>query len=68
MTKRTTALIAGVALGIGSLSGAACSDEDGDGGTTDEEIDDVESTVDSIEDEVQEEIDAQDEGSNQDGE
>jgi hypothetical protein len=36
----------------------ACSDEDGDGGTTDEEIQD-------LEDEVDEEIDAQDEGSNE---
>lgn len=53
-------------FGFGSL--AACSDEDGDGGTTDEEIQEGEDTVDSIGDEVEEEVDAQDEGSNEDGE
>ena len=67
-TKRATALVAGAALAIGSLAGAACSDEDGDGGTTDEEIEDVEDTADSIQDEIQEEIDSQDQGSNEDGE
>ena len=56
----------------------ACSDdEDGDGGTTDEEIQDVEDTAEDLEneaedtagcvgDEVQEEMDSQDEGSNED--
>ncbi|HEX9993873.1 MAG TPA: hypothetical protein VGB14_13170 [Acidimicrobiales bacterium] len=43
------------------LGGVACSDEDGDGATTDEEIQDVE-------DQVDEEIQGQDEGSNQDDE
>lgn len=56
-------------LGIGAISGvAACSDEDGDGGTTDEEIQDGKDTVDSIEGEVEEEVDAQDQGTNKDGE
>jgi hypothetical protein len=56
-------------LGLGALGGvAACSDEDGDGGTTDEEIQEGEDTVTSIGDEIEEEVDAQDEGSNEDNE
>jgi hypothetical protein len=48
---------------------AACGDdEDGDGGVTDEEIQEGEDTVDSLGDEAEEELDAQDEGSNDDGE
>lgn len=50
----------------GSL--AACSDEDGDGGTTDEEIQDGKDAVDDVKDEVEEEVDSQNEGSNEDGE
>ena len=67
-TKRVTALAAGALLAVGSLAGAACSDEDGDGGTTDEEIQDVEDTAEEVGDEIEEEIDSQDEGSNEDGE
>ncbi len=55
-------------LSLGALSGAACSDEDGDGGTTDEEIQDGKDTVDSVEGEIEEEVDAQDEGTNEDQE
>ncbi len=55
-------------FGLASLGLAACNDEDGDGGTTDEEIQEGEDTVDSIGDEVEEEVDAQDEGDNEDGE
>lgn len=56
-------------LGLGSVVGAAaCSDEDGDGGTTDEEIQDGKDAVSTVVDEVEEEVDAQDEGSNEDGE
>src|SRR5215203_1749085 len=48
---------------------AACGDdEDGDGGTTDEEIQDVEDTAEDLENDVQDEVDSQDEGSNEDGE
>jgi hypothetical protein len=67
-SSRITAGAAAVLLSLGSLAGAACSDEDGDGGTTDEEIEDVEGTVDSIQDEIEEEIDSQDQGTNEDGE
>ena len=57
-TNRTVKALAGtIAAGAVLLVAPACSDEDGDGGTTDEEIQDVE-------DEVNEEIDAQDQGSN----
>ena len=67
--SRLRAIGVAALLGAGSLLGvAACSDEDGDGGTTDEEIQDGKETVDSIGDEVDEEIDAQDEGSNEDDE
>lgn len=67
-TRRARAASVALLLGLGALGGAACSDEDGDGGTSDEEIQEGEDTVDSIQDEVEEEIDAQDEGSNQDDE
>lgn len=61
----TVSLAAALAL----VGAAACGDdEDDDGGTTDEEIQEGEDTVDSLGDEIEEEIDAQDEGSNDDGE
>jgi hypothetical protein len=68
--RRPAALALAALFGLGSVLGiAACSDEDGDGGETDEEIQDVEDTVDEvtddIENEVDEEVDAQDEGSNE---
>ena len=56
-------------LGLGALGGvAACSDEDGDGGTTDEEIQEGKDTATSIGNEIEEEVDAQDEGTNKDDE
>jgi hypothetical protein len=70
MTRtRIAALTATGLLGLASVTGlSACSDEDNDGGTTDEEIQDGKDTVTSIGDELQEEVDAQDEGTNEDGE
>lgn len=69
ITTRVRVASVAALLGLGALGGvAACSDEDGDGGTTDEEIQDGKDTVDSIEGEVEEEVDAQDEGTNKDGE
>lgn len=74
MTTRTTSsrlgyLSAAAALGLASFTGlAACSDEDDDGGTTDEEIQDGQETVDSVGDEAEEEVDAQTEGDDEDGE
>ena len=67
-TARARAASVAMLLGLGALGGVACSDEDGDGGTTDEEIQDGEDLVDDIGDEVEEEVDAQDEGDNEDGE
>ena len=67
-TTRIHAGAAAIALAIGSFAGAACSDEDGDGGTTDEEIQEGEDTVDSIQGEIEEEIDSQDTGTNEDNE
>ena len=67
-TQRAAAVSLSALFAVGSVGLAACSDEDGDGGTTDEEIEDIEDTGDSIEDEIQEEVDAQDEGTNEDNE
>jgi hypothetical protein len=67
--RRIRAASLAALLGLGALTGAAaCSDEDGDGGTTDEEIQDGKDTVDSVKDEAEEEVDAQDEGTNEDDE
>ena len=68
--RRLTAMALAALLGLGSLTGiAACTDEDGDGGETDEEIQDVEDGVDEgvddVKEEVDEEVDAQNEGSNE---
>lgn len=65
---RTTRAIT-VALTTGALLlSPACSDEDGDGGTSDEEIEDLEDEAENLGDEIEEEVDSQDEGSNEDGE
>lgn len=57
------------ALAIAALPfSGACSDEDGDGATTDEEIQDVQDGADETEQQVDEEVDGQDTGTNQDGE
>lgn len=53
-TRRVTAGAFALALVLG---GVACSDEDGDGGVTDEEVDQIDETVDSVGEEVQEEVD-----------
>ena len=66
MLKR--AATTGLAVTLALAGSAACSDEDGDGGTTDEEIQDLEDTGEDVQDEVDEEIDSQDQGTNQDGE
>jgi hypothetical protein len=66
MIRRAAAVALTAALALG---GVACGDdEDGDGGTTDEEIQEGEDRVDDVGDELQQEVDAQDQGSNEDGE
>ena len=65
---RATQLFAGLTAAGALLLVPACSDEDGDGATTDEEIQDVEDGAEEVGDEVEEEVDGQDEGSNEDGE
>ena len=71
MTTRTWR---GARLGVAALALlvalplAACSDEDGDGATTDEEIEKVEKGVDGAEEQIRQEIDGQDKGSNHDNE
>ena len=59
--RRLTAVAALVAL---PLVGA-CADEDGDGATTDEEIQDVRDETNDAEDRLQKEVDGQDDGSNE---
>jgi hypothetical protein len=67
LIRRAAALSLSALLALGGA--AACGDdEDGDGGTTDEEIQEGEDTVDSLEGEIDQEMDAQDQGSNEDGE
>lgn len=70
MTKNRwkRARLAVAALALFALPLAACSDEDGDGATTDEEIEKVEKGVDGAEEEIRQEIEGQDKGSNQDNE
>lgn len=68
-THRIATASAAVLFGLGALGGlASCTDEDGDGGTTDEEIQDGKDSVTSIQDEIEEEVDSQDKGTNEDGE
>ena len=59
---RTNQLLAGVAAAGALMLAPACSDEDGDGATTDEEIQDVEDGADEVEDRVDEEIEGQERG------
>jgi hypothetical protein len=65
---RTTRAFAVAAATGALLLAPACSDEDGDGATTDEEIQDVEDTGEDIADEVEQEVEGQDTGSNEDDE
>ncbi|HYH49527.1 MAG TPA: hypothetical protein VEG38_08270 [Acidimicrobiia bacterium] len=68
MTTKTSrgARLALAALALGALPLVACSDEDNDGATTDEEIEKVEKGVDQAEEQIRQEIDGQNKGSNQD--
>ena len=65
--RSARAVIAALAVVSIGLTGA-CSDEDGDGATTDEEIQDLEEGGDKAEKEIEEEVDGQDRGTNSDGE
>lgn len=65
---RTSRLVAAGFAASALMFVPACDDEDGDGGSTDEEIQDVEDTGEDVGNEVEEEVDAQDEGSDEDGE
>lgn len=67
MNRRVAVVPFAAALALGGLT-ACGEDEDGDGGTTDEEIQEGEDRVEDLEDEVQDEVDSQDQGSNEDGE
>ena len=57
MTQRTRTWGAAAMVAALALGGAACSDEDGDGATTDEEVGEIEERVSEGADQVQEEID-----------
>ncbi len=54
MTQRTRTWGAAVMVAALALGGAACSDEDGDGATTDEEVGEIEERVSEGADQVQE--------------
>jgi hypothetical protein len=56
MRLRTTRLSAVAVTAVLAFGGVACSDEDGDGATTDEEVDNLEQEVDEGADQVEEEI------------
>jgi hypothetical protein len=64
--RTTRALPFLLASGIAVLA-PACSDEDGDGAVTDEEIQDVEDGVHDAGDQLDQEIDGQNEGDNENG-
>lgn len=68
MTRIARTIAAGTLAGTLLLVAPACSDEDGDGATTDEELEDVGNRIDDAENEIQEEIDGQDQGTNEDNE
>ena len=68
MNRRLRTAAAVLALFAAAPLAGACADEDGDGATTDEEIQDGRDATNDAEDEIQEEIDGQDKGSNQDDE
>lgn len=63
--SRKGARLAAVAVALLALPLVGCSDEDNDGATTDEEIEQVEKGVDRAGDEIRQEIDGQDKGSNE---
>ena len=63
--RRTRRLLAIAGLAVLPFVGA-CADEDGDGATTDEEIQDVRDGADDAEDRIETEVEGQDEGSNDD--
>ena len=64
MSRAAFALLAVLAVPFAG----ACADEDGDGATTDEEIQDVRDETEDMGDEVEEEVDGQTEGDNQNDE
>ena len=68
MTNRRLRTAAALLALLAAPFAGACADEDGDGATTDEEIQDGRDTADETEDQTEEEIEGQNEGSNEDGE
>ena len=67
MNRPLRTAVAALALLALPFAGA-CADEDGDGATTDEEIQDGRDTTNELEDEAEEEMEGQNEGYNEDGE
>jgi len=56
MTQRTRTWGAAAMVAALALGGVACSDEDGDGATTDEEVGEIEERVSEGADQVEEEV------------
>ena len=67
MNRRLRTAVAAALFVTLPLAGA-CADEDGDGATTDEEIQDGRNATDEAEDELEEEVEGQNEGTNEDDE
>ena len=67
MNRRLRIVAAVLAMSALPFAGA-CADEDGDGATTDEEIQDGRDATNDAEDEVEEEIEGQNEGTNENDE
>lgn len=66
MTRNRSARTAVAALALFALPFVgACADEDGDGATTDEEIQDVRDETKDAGEELEEEVDGQNEGTNE---
>jgi hypothetical protein len=65
---RRTHVLSGIVAAGALLLAPACSDEDGDGATTDEELEDVQDGANEAEDQLEEEVDGQTEGDDEDGE
>ena len=57
MRTRSRTLTAAALAGVLLFGGAACSDEDGDGATTDEEVNEVEEGGEDVGNQLEEEVD-----------
>ena len=64
-TRRTRRLLATAGLILAPVLAGACADEDGDGATTDEEIQDLRDETEDAEERIETEIEGQNTGSDE---